>query len=244
MKYIKILESNIDVKDIQDELLLNASNWKHNLELVKQSKIHCTPNRSKFEKDIILVAGPYKIDVPAEKHSYSQWVENGNMYDDPSVEFRKTPFFDNHPLLVNYLYTKFPSLKTELVRIIISKLHPGDKVAKHYDVGRSYRKNRFHFSIQGTYKYYVGDEEITIHPGTLFWFDNKQLHWAENTGDVDRITTIFDIDPIYCKDLNLPINNHRYLSPIKKNGSRYFCNDIDGESKLFLYEQSLTCNVV
>ena len=237
MKHIKIIETNIDVKDIQKELLFNDSNWEQNSQLVKQSKIHCLPNRSEFKKDIILVTGPYQVGLDAEKHSYSQWVANNKIYDDPSVEFRKTPFFDKHPLLVNYLYTKFPSLRTELVRIIISKLHPGDKVARHHDVGRSYRKNRFHFSLQGTYKYYVADEEITIHPGTLFWFDNKQLHGAENIGDIDRITTIFDIDPIYCRDLNLPINNHRYLSPLKNDDGRYFCNDIDGESKLFLYEQ-------
>lgn len=238
MKNIALIEENVDISEIQKEIDRNADNWKKNSELVKQKKIYCTPNRSNFQKDVILVAGPYKIGKAEEEHSYEEWVKYGNIYDNPKVEFRKTPFFDNYPLLLEYLYSKFPSLKTDLVRIIISKLHPGEKVTKHFDVGRCYRKNRFHFSIQGTYKYYVGEEELTINPGTLFWFDNKQLHWAENTGDEDRITVIFDIDPIYCKDFNLPINHYRFLNN-NENNAVYYCNDIDGETKLFLHEKQL-----
>lgn len=239
MKHIKIIEQNLDVSSICEEVVVkNSDNWRKNLQLIKDGKIHCTPNRSKFEKDVILIGGPYNVGLSEENHTYEQWVKNGNRYDDPSVEFRKTEMFDDYPLLMQYLYSRFPSLKTELARIIISKLYPGDKVVKHHDFGRSYRKNRFHFSIQGTYKYYVADEELTITPGTLFWFDNKQLHWAENVGGVDRISVIFDIDPNYCKDFNLPINHYRYVDNIEKNGV-YFSNDIDGQTKLFLHEKQI-----
>jgi hypothetical protein len=36
-------------------------------------------------------------------------------------------------------------------------------------------------------------EEVIIEPGTLFWFDNKKNHMAENIGDVPRIAFIFDV---------------------------------------------------
>lgn len=237
MKYIKIIENNINVSSIVKEVHSN-NHWKRNLELVKAGKINCMPNRATKEKDIILVSGPYYVGKSEEHHSHEDWVKCADMYDNPSVEFRKTEFFEHYPLLMEYLYSKFPSLRTELVRIIISKLYPGDKVVKHHDFGRSYRKNRFHFSIQGTYKYYVADEEITITPGTLFWFDNKQLHWAENVGENDRISVIFDIDPNYCKDFALPVNHYRYINNLQKDGV-YFCNDIDKQTKLYLHEKQI-----
>jgi quercetin dioxygenase-like cupin family protein len=211
MQYIKIIQTGIDVKEFQRELNDNNGDWKLNLDLVNQSKIHCAQNRRYTEKDIVLVGGPYKKGILEQDHSYNDWLGLCNVYDDPSVEFRKTELFCKYPVLTDFLFLKFPSLQKELVRIIISKLHPGETIWKHSDVGRFYRKNRFHFSIQGTYQYYTGDQQVTIHPGTIFWFDNKQEHWAENTGDVDRITVIFDIDPIYCNDLNLPRNSHRFL---------------------------------
>lgn len=234
MNKIHIIENNIDVREIQQELSANNNNWSKHLQLVKQNKIHALPNRSSTEKDVILIGGPYKIGIDAEQHTFNEWERLKDIYDNPKVEFRKTVFFDDYPLLMNFLYSKFPSLKTELARIIISKLYPGDKVVKHYDTGRAYRKNRFHFSLQGTYKYYVADTEITVEAGTLFWFDNKQLHWAENIGTTDRITVIFDIDPIHCESFNLPVNEHRYLNNKEKNG-RYHCNDIDDKTALFLH---------
>lgn len=235
MKHIKIVEQNIDVSAIQEELCRNENNWKRNLQLVRQNKIHCQPNRSKFEKDVILVGGPYNVGVTEEDHTFEDWIKLNNKYDDPSVEFRKTPMYDDYPLLFSYIHSKFPILAEKPVRMIMSKLYPGDKIQPHYDTGRMYRKNRFHFSLQGTYNYYVADEKVTISAGTLFWFDNKQYHWAENTGNDDRITVIFDVDPIYCDDLELPINSHRYLSP-NGSGEKYIL-DSDQKSRLFLYHE-------
>jgi len=239
MKHIKIIEQNLDVSFIREEVVIkNSDNWRKNLQLIKDNKIHCMPNRRNTEKDIILIGGPYNVNLSEQEHTYEQWDKNGNRYDDPSVEFRKTEMFDDYPLLMQCLYSRFSSLKTELARIIISKLYPGDKVQKHYDFGRKYQKNRFHFSIQGTYKYYVADEEVTITPGTLFWFDNKQLHWAENIGDDDRISVIFDIDPNYCKNLNLPLNHYRYVDNVETGGI-YFSKNIDGNQNLYLHEKQI-----
>lgn len=243
MKHIKIIEQNLEVSSICEEVVVtNSINWKRTHDLFKSGKIHCEVRRAAFEKDIFLVSGPYKIGKPEEEHSYEEWDRLGQIYDSPLVEFRKTELFQDYPLLLERLSSKFPCLKTQLVRIIITKLFPGDKVQKHYDFGRKYQKNRFHFSIQGTYKYYVADEEVTITPGTLFWFDNKQLHWAENIGDDDRISVIFDIDPNHCKDLNLPLNHYRYVDNVETGGI-YFSKNIDGNQNLYLHEKQIVLDI-
>jgi aspartyl/asparaginyl beta-hydroxylase (cupin superfamily) len=40
-----------------------------------------------------------------------------------------------------------------------------------------------------------GDEEIAMHEGELWWFDNKEEHEARNDSDHDRIHLIFDLEP-------------------------------------------------
>ncbi len=55
------------------------------------------------------------------------------------------------------------------------------------------KKDRYHLSLQGKYKYECNGEEHIIEPGTFFWFSNKLTHSALNVGDVDRITFVFDV---------------------------------------------------
>jgi mannose-6-phosphate isomerase-like protein (cupin superfamily) len=70
----------------------------------------------------------------------------------------------------------------------------GGKVGKHIDMGSYYQtRDRYHLSIQGRYKYMVGDEEVIVEPGTLLWFNNKLEHGTENLGDGVRITFVFDV---------------------------------------------------
>ena len=67
-------------------------------------------------------------------------------------------------------------------------------VGLHVDVGDYYlTRDRYHLSIQGNYRYYVGDEYIDIEPGMLFWFNNKLEHGADNIGDCTRITFVVDL---------------------------------------------------
>ena len=71
----------------------------------------------------------------------------------------------------------------------------------HIDDGTYYHsRDRYHLSLQGIYKYWVGDtpddpnaEMHIIEPGTFFWFNNKKYHKALNIGDVDRLTFVFDV---------------------------------------------------
>lgn len=104
-------------------------------------------------------------------------------------------------------------------RAAFFRLKPGDTVNWHIDEGTYYHsRDRYHLSLQGTYKYWVGDDPLyesgvkpmhpskesqealmetaemhIIEPGTFFWFNNKKYHRALNVGDVDRLTFVFDV---------------------------------------------------
>ena len=54
-------------------------------------------------------------------------------------------------------------------------------------------RDRYHLSIEGQYEYIVGNERITVDPGTLLWFNNKIPHGTVNLGDVTRVTFVFDV---------------------------------------------------
>jgi len=71
---------------------------------------------------------------------------------------------------------------------------PGEIVGAHIDEGTYYLdKDRYHLSIQGQYKYFVGDESVVVDPGTLLWFNNKIPHGTVNLGSETRITFVFDV---------------------------------------------------
>jgi len=79
-------------------------------------------------------------------------------------------------------------------RAAFFRLRPGHSVGWHIDEGTYYlTRDRYHLSLQGTYKYTVEDETHIIKPGTFFWFDNKKQHTALNVSEVDRITFVFDV---------------------------------------------------
>lgn len=76
---------------------------------------------------------------------------------------------------------------------------PGDRhVYSHVDGGACYTmRNRFHLVLRSTHGSWLkaGDEEVRMHEGEIWWFDNKQLHEAFNDGEDDRVHMIFDLLP-------------------------------------------------
>ena len=103
----------------------------------------------------------------------------------------KTPLFSHYPEVIDF-WKK--NKIHNVARAAFFRLLPGGKVDRHIDDGAYYlTKDRYHLSLQSTYHYTVGDEEIIIEPGTFFWFHNKIHHGAENIGNVDRISLVFDV---------------------------------------------------
>jgi len=101
-----------------------------------------------------------------------------------------TPAYHKHTEMIRFLKRNFKNFK----RCGFLSLPVGGTVGRHIDEGTYYlTKDRYHLSIQGQYKYMVGNEEVIVEPGTLLWFNNKLLHGTENVGDCTRITFVFDV---------------------------------------------------
>jgi mannose-6-phosphate isomerase-like protein (cupin superfamily) len=108
-----------------------------------------------------------------------------------SEALQKTPMFDKYDEIIKWLigrgFTRFS-------RAAFFRLFPAHGVGAHIDEGTYYlNKDRYHLSLQGTYRYEVDGEVHIIEPGTFFWFDNKKVHNAWNMGKDDRITFVFDV---------------------------------------------------
>lgn len=101
-----------------------------------------------------------------------------------------TKAYYHHTEIVGFLTRHFHSFR----RCGFLSLPVGGSVGIHIDKGSYYQtKDRYHLSIQGKYKYTVGDESVIVEPGTLLWFNNKLPHGTENIGDCVRITFVFDV---------------------------------------------------
>lgn len=101
-----------------------------------------------------------------------------------------TTAFQHHTAILGILGRTFKNVS----RCGFLSLPVGGKVGKHIDIGSYYQtRDRYHLCIQGRYIYHVGDDSVVVEPGTLFWFNNKLPHGAENIGDMVRITFVFDV---------------------------------------------------
>lgn len=101
-----------------------------------------------------------------------------------------TPAYKNHTEIIGFLKRHFKDFR----RCGFLSLPVGGMVGLHIDEGTYYlTKDRYHLSIQGRYKYMVGDEHVIVEPGTLLWFNNKLMHGTENIGDETRVTFVFDV---------------------------------------------------
>jgi hypothetical protein len=101
-----------------------------------------------------------------------------------------TPAYDHHTEIISFLKRHFGTF----YRCGFLSLPVGGTVGLHIDEGTYYQnKDRYHLSIQGRYRYFVGDEHYDVEPGTLLWFNNKLKHGTANIGDCTRITFVFDV---------------------------------------------------
>ena len=101
-----------------------------------------------------------------------------------------TPAYDRHTEVIGFLRRHFKKFS----RCGFLSLPIGGTVGKHIDIGNYYQtRDRYHLSIQGRYIYTVGDESVTVEPGTLLWFNNKLPHGTQNVGDCVRVTFVFDV---------------------------------------------------
>jgi hypothetical protein len=173
MTDIHIVNDNIDVSKIIKELNINASDWL--VDTKRQTYL-----REQIHTETINLVKGYDPD-PAVRD-----VRDSHTY-------KITELYYHYPETIKILKTYFP---VGLSRIAIVKLKAGKEVYPHIDLGKYYKvRHRYHLVVTGSYLYHVGNESKQVHPGTLFWFDNKKMHSAFNNTTEDRISVIFDVEP-------------------------------------------------
>ena len=171
---IKILKTDINVSKIKEQLDKYSGDWGSQKKLgnvkLKDPHQHIT------SVDVLqLVMGG--IENPDEKVG------------DTEICI-KTPAYKHHSAVRKVIRKYYP----EISRCGFLSLPVGEIVGAHIDEGTYYQdKDRYHLSIQGQYKYIVGNERVIVDPGTLLWFNNKLPHGAVNTADEPRVTFVFDV---------------------------------------------------
>jgi len=174
MNNIKVLKTGINVSKIKAQLDKYSGDWgsQKKLENVKLKD----PHQYITSVDVLqLVMGG---------------IENPDQQVGDTEICNKTPAYKNHSEVRKFLNKNYPTYR----RCGFLALPPGEIVGAHIDEGTYYLdKDRYHLSIQGQYKYFVGDEHVVVDPGTLLWFNNKIPHGTVNLGSETRITFVFDV---------------------------------------------------
>lgn len=175
-KHIRVLDEGIDVSGVLEQLRQYKNDWG------AQRKIKGAHNVIDDFGFPEVEAGVLQL-VMGAIHKEGEYVGDSELC-------VPTEAFKHHTAILEILSRYF----RDVSRCAFLSLPVGGSVGTHIDVGDYYlTRDRYHLSIQGKYKYHVGDEEIIIEPGMLVWFDNKLPHGTQNLGDETRITFVFDV---------------------------------------------------
>ncbi len=112
-------------------------------------------------------------------------------------ESRYTTLSQSFPAAREFIESVAREIGCALGRAKIVNLPAGRKVLAHVDRGDYYAcRDRYHLVIESEgCRMRSGEEEVVMHPGELWWFDNKMEHEAWNDTSSRRIHLIFDLEP-------------------------------------------------
>lgn len=174
MKNIRVIQTGIDVSKIKEQLEMYPQDWGVQKEMEHADFLDPETN--------IVSAKVLQLVVGAITEQ-GQDVRNSEVCIPTSACGR-------HTEILRWAWTTFGHFS----RCAFLALPVGKIVGKHVDWGTYYlNKDRYHLSIQGRYRYTVGDESIDVEPGTFLWFNNKLEHGTENIGDETRIAFVIDV---------------------------------------------------
>lgn len=86
----------------------------------------------------------------------------------------------------------------QLGRVIIARLPPGGQIKPHQDNYGAYAMQdglRLHVCVQGLpgCLFHCGDETVQMPTDSVWWFQHREMHAAENRSADDRIHLLVDI---------------------------------------------------
>ena len=176
MVNIKVLETGIDVSKVLEQLKKHPEDWGAQKNIEGVSDLVTEWGFPKIEAGVLqLVMGA---------------VQKETDYVGDSEFCVPTPAIKHHTAVFGILSKYF----NDVSQCAFLSLPVGGTVGKHIDIGTYYQsRDRYHLSIKGRYRYFVGDEHYDVEPGTLLWFNNKLLHGTQNLADEVRITFVFDV---------------------------------------------------
>lgn len=105
--------------------------------------------------------------------------------------------YDAHKLRLscNFLKMFAKERGADLGRARLMRLPAGHHVRPHIDTGDYYLfRDRFHLVLQAPAGIWMqaGDEQVIMHEGDLWWFNNKVRHEGWNGGKADCTLLVFD----------------------------------------------------
>jgi mannose-6-phosphate isomerase-like protein (cupin superfamily) len=173
---IRIIKTGINVSKILQQLKENSGDWGAQKKIEGIHNVHDDHGFPDVDAGVLqLVIGGIS--------------KQGEYVGDTEL-CKPTDAFYKHTHIVSFLKRHFHTFR----RCGFLSLPIGGEVGTHIDVGNYYQtKDRYHLSIQGRYIYTVGEESVTVEPGTLLWFNNKLPHGTKNIGDCVRVTFVFDV---------------------------------------------------
>ena len=174
---IKILKTGIKVNKVVEQLNKYPLDWDH--------QKHLKDSQSLVDRGF--------ADLPVSALQLIMGgVKNKEDFVGDSELCVKTPAYSHHSEIRKIIRKHFNN--RELHRCGFLSLPIGEIVGAHIDEGTYYlTRDRYHLSILGRYKYFCGEESVTVEPGTLLWFNNKLPHGTVNVGEETRITFVFDM---------------------------------------------------
>ena len=192
MAHFTKIARGVDIGPLLAELDASPEMWF--VDTSRQRKIRCQRNTRN-----IYLRAPRKPLPPGAKNA------------NDVHESRNARAARRFPRSLAYCESVADHLGGTLGRATLVALLPHGRVFPHVDAGAYYRvRDRFHLvlrSARGS-PLSAGDEQVVMHPGELWAFNNKARHWADNPSDEVRVHLIFDVLPAPGRGFHvLPLEN-------------------------------------
>jgi hypothetical protein len=184
MKHFKLHRKSVDVEPILSEIRAHPSAWTEQTgrqgHIDVQAETNSIPLRGLRRSKIM---GRRRRDVH---------------------ETRCTSLARRFPRTMALTEGLAEELGGELGRAKLARLPSGARVLPHVDRGEYYAfRDRYHLVVDslGGSVLQAGDEEVSMRPAELWWFDNKAIHSARNESPHPRIHLVFDLKPKVSDDV-------------------------------------------
>lgn len=129
------------------------------------------------------------------------WLRFNRMPDDPQdviddIQTHAYPAWTELPVKDMVLNLMRAVGGTQLGRVLITRLGPGNQIHPHADEGAPamfYTRYQLMLQCYPGVTFNAGEESVSMKTGDCWWFDNSQVHSVINNSCDDRIALIVDI---------------------------------------------------